>query len=169
MEYTVLPVIITDQISMGNIWDKLLEDDLYKHLYYGGTVQSFMDFNKSFKGSAFFKVVHNESKEIASFVFLDYFQGYTAQFNYAVFKGFRRRLKGLQSNVLNQFGTFKRKDGSPYVRQVFGITPVVNRAATLYLKMAGFVPQFELKDSCDMYYLGGIYCNGLVSSYDFNN
>jgi hypothetical protein len=67
--------------------------------------------------------------------------------------------------VLSQLKGVLRVDGTPLVKTLVGSTPVNNRSAIIFLKMAGFKVQFTLKEAT---YIKAEdkYVDNLISTYE---
>jgi hypothetical protein len=168
----ILPLFSIKAIKSGDVkaysalWNMLKEKDLYKHLFYGGDIDDIGKFCTFMASGPIVYAIMFDNRKLAGMFYFTNFIGYTAQFHFCISRSFQRKLRIMKTQVFAQIQDVKRKDGTPLVTSLYGVTPAANRAALMYLKASGFEVKMRLPEACYMKYLD-IWCDGVVSQYLF--
>ena len=143
---------------------QLLADDLAKHAFYDGYVtdpEQFVSLSLD-PYILLFIVVDMDLRIPAAHFHLTSFTGRSAMVHFSLSKSIHgTRGRKLTIHTLGEIFKMTRKDGSPLVTSLTGLTPLSNKLACRFIKQVGFEPKFTLKDSCA--FADGHHEDGLVT------
>jgi len=149
-------------------YNKLVEDNLLKKLFYDGTITTWDDFRLFFldKYIISYIIYSIELARPIAHIHFTSFEGYSARVHFSVLKEFHGT--GVDKLAIEVFSKFfsekKRVDGTPIATSLIGVTPTSNRLAIRTLKLSGFQPQFVVPQACfQAYARTPYYDSGLVS------
>ena len=180
MTYSVIPIVSADKEGkmfytkasqfMEHYYKALTNQGLLEHAYFDGSAITLDDFIKiSANRMVIFSFIFDndsDTKEPIGHVCLTNFTGYCAMAHFCILRHYHQKSVEVGKEGLKVISEIKRKDGTPFVKSLIGITPVTNRAARAFARRIGFVPISYLKDSCYLYYKKK-YVNGILSILEF--
>lgn len=165
-QYSIMPVRGCDDLIIDRLWKEMEHDNLLDRVFYSGDIRSSREFARFIQNNGILFVIITEH-DFVGFFYLTNFRGFAAQMHFCLFSRLQKKIDQVHIDVLDQLGKTTREDGTPLVESVYGITPITNRAAILYLKRAGFKEVVRLPHVCYIKKKDK-YVEALLSVYMFN-
>ena len=140
------PVISDEEIRI--LWAKVHRDGIKEVLFYDAEIDTEEDFFKLIESpyGHFYSITVDG--EIAGMFWLNGWEGYAARVHYCFFREYYRRCMEIASEGLRHIFSMNRQDGTPYVKTLYGVTPVTNRLSIKFLQKCGFTVIGEVPDVC---------------------
>ena len=166
MTYSVIPIVNSVEEGklfltkasefMEDYYKALIDQGLLEHAYFDGSAKTGKDFvNISLSSIVLFSFIFDNSSEIdfpIGHVCLTNFTGYCAMAHFNILRPYHQKAVEVGKEGLEVIKRLKRKDKTPFICNLLGITPVTNRAARLFARRIGFEPIAILNKACHMYY-----------------
>lgn len=161
-------------------WELMEIHNIRDHSFYDGRISTFEQFaGFVFNGMADFFLIFEvdvsnvthpaaptakkpELVKPVGHVHLTNFQGYVAQVHFGFLPVIHKIGIEVAEKVIQGIFNIARVDGSPYVEEMFGITPMVNRGTRKLLESVGFEILTTLKKACYINKTGKYY-DGVLS------
>jgi len=139
--YTLIPTAkVPEEVAM-QYWLSLKMYDLLKYRLCEVHDPDWPDIIHMYNDSSmvFFSVIDTTNKRMVAECALERFVGLSALIHYSIHPEYHGK-KGLTlaKESIQQLFSYKRKDGSPWVSTLIGLTPESNRLAIRHIQKVGF-------------------------------
>lgn len=168
MTYFVLPTISVESPDnfkrnkvanyLPSYYDKMVEEGLLEYAFYDGGVKSFDDFaNIALNPNivfllAFKKYEDSLIRDPIGHLYIANMQGYCGMAHFNLLRAYHKKAVDVMTDVLNEVFSVKRKDGTPFVTTLLGLTPMTNFPAIRTIKKVGFETIAIIDKICYLHY-----------------
>ena len=140
----------------------LQADGLVKYAFCEGDVHdlsSWMEFLRRADTKVLF-VAHND--QAIGHLHLNNWMGYAAMAHFSCLRAYHRYAAAIGESVWGTISQWTRTDGTPYLKTVYGLTPVWNKAAVRFLKKVGF-EQITIVPESSYIACEGVFSDSILS------
>lgn len=147
----------------------LKEQRLLEYAFFDGSAKTETDFAKTIVNPmVIFAFIYDDPNGFpVGHVHLTNVVGYCAMGHFCILRDYHKYSIEIAKDSIEGVFSLKRTDGSPFLLNILGITPVSNKAAINFIQKIGFKPLCTLRKACMMFYKNK-YEDGLLTRLENN-